>query len=629
MKIQEKSIQNGGIKYQVVSSEYKDIYILLLISYDLRLILHSELYILNSITMPIRRLPEYLINRLKAGEIVERPASLLKELLENSLDAGADEIIVTINDGGKNLISVQDNGSGIELSDMDLLFERYATSKIYSEQDLYNLHSYGFRGEALASIAEVSKTSVISKTAYAEIGTKLTKVAGQNTTRHQPVGFAHGTIVTVEDLFYNVPARLKFLKSAQTEFFYCYNYFVDVALYHHDKYFIFKKNEKIVFDLPPTDGLFDRIQDVFKKDRSSNLHTVEYQDDTITVQGYVSDSQLRFGSAEHIRLYVNSRPVQDKIIKKALMDVYHRQITPGEYPFAFLMIESTSGTVDVNVHPRKLEVKFADPGKMYDIIFQSVQKSLRDNRITTVDQPMNASPSWTGNFQQQSSGYTPTTSQSGGFDFAMQETVHLPQNFDHQETPEFWNQELGNYKIVGQARNMYIILQSDQGLFYIDQHALAERIAFEKMKKNIETKFHLEPELLLQPMTLEVQQIANIEDKIDQLNELGFDCALISENKIVIYAIPQIFVLYRVDIQTLFNHILYLPQISYDHILDKIFASKACKISIKAGDSLSYQEMQHLVQEWFTAISGMFVCQHGRPFFVKVEKKDIDKVFDR
>lgn len=233
--------------------------------------------------MPIHRLPEYLINRLKAGEIVERPASILKELLENSLDAGADEIIVTINDGGKNLISVQDNGSGIELSDMDLLFERYATSKINGEQDLYNLQSYGFRGEALASIAEVSKTSVISKTNYAEIGSKLTKLDGKTHLTHQPVGFTHGTIITVEDLFYNVPARLKFLKSSQTEFFYCYNYFVDVVLYHHDKHFVFKKNDKIIFDLPPTDSLAERMLDVFKKDRSSNLRGILYQDENITV----------------------------------------------------------------------------------------------------------------------------------------------------------------------------------------------------------------------------------------------------------------------------------------------------------------------------------------------------------
>ena len=579
--------------------------------------------------MPIHRLPEYLINRLKAGEIVERPASILKELLENSLDAGANEIIVTINDGGKNLISVQDNGSWIELSDMDLLFERYATSKINGEQDLYNLQSYGFRGEALASIAEVSKTSVISKTDYAEIGSKLTKLDGKTHLTHQPVGFTHGTIITVEDLFYNVPARLKFLKSSQTEFFYCYNYFVDVVLYHHDKHFVFKKNDKIIFDLPPTDSLAERMLDVFKKDRSSNLRGILYQDENVTVTWFVSDSQLRFGSAEHIRLYVNTRPVQDKIIKKALMDAYHRQITPGEFPFAFLMIQSTPGMVDVNVHPRKLEVKFADPGKMYEIVFHAVQKVLSENKIAAEASTFSSSSVMHHEPWTRSDNFATPNTESLFSANDIDPFVHQQRTFDHDETPQFRHQEIGSYTIVGQIWNRYIILQSDDAVFYIDQHALAERIAFEKMKKEISDGSNLHSELLLQPLTIEIHEIPNIQEKIDAVNALWFDCALLSENKMVIYAVPQIFVMYRVDIEQLFTHIFSLEQINYDHILDKVFASKACKTSIKSGDKLSYQEMQHLVQEGFTAIPGMFVCQHGRPFFVRIEKGSVDKLFDR
>lgn len=580
--------------------------------------------------MPIRRLPEYLINRLKAGEIVERPASILKELLENSIDAGAKEITITINDWGKNLINVQDDGTGIELSDMDLLFERYATSKINGEQDLYTLQSYGFRWEALASIAEVSKTSVISKTAYAEIGSKLIKVEGKLHLQHQPVGFEHGTIVSVEDLFYNVPARLKFLKSPQTEFFYCYNYFVDVALYHHEIHFVFKKNDKIIFDLPATESLAERMQDVFKKDRSSNLCGILYQDENLTLTWYVSDSQLRFWSAEHIRIYVNTRPVQDKIIKKALMDAYHRQITPGEYPFAFLMIQSTPSMVDVNVHPRKLEVKFADPGKMYNIIFHAVQKALSENKIAT---------SWTTFTERQipntpipNNQYTSNQNLNNESLFSANDIdrfVHTQRSFDDHETPQFRNQEIGSYTIVGQIWNSYIILQSDDAVFYIDQHALAERIAYEKMKKNIQDGIDVHQELLLQPLTIDIHHMPDIQEKIDAINALWFDCALLSETKIVVYAVPQIFVVHRVDIDQLFTHIFSLDQINYDHVLDKIFASKACKTSIKAWDKLSYQEMQHLVQEWFAAIPGMFVCQHGRSFFVKIEKGSVDKLFDR
>lgn len=199
----------------------------------------------------------------------------MKELVENSLDAGSTSIIVSLNDGGKSLIGVEDNGSGIELTDMDLLLERYATSRIYGEQDLLNLKTYGFRGEALASIAELSKVTVISKTAYSEMGTKLVKLGESTTMNHLPVGFESGTIVSIQDLFYNAPEKLKSLKSSQTEFFFCYNYFVDVALYHYDKSFALYKNDKSVFDLKQADSLMERITQVYKKDYSKNLKYIQ------------------------------------------------------------------------------------------------------------------------------------------------------------------------------------------------------------------------------------------------------------------------------------------------------------------------------------------------------------------
>lgn len=301
--------------------------------------------------------------------------------MENSLDAGATELIVSINDGGKSFLSLQDNGSGIELSDMELLLERYATSKIDSEQDLFSLQSYGFRGEALASIAEVSKISVLTKTKYAEIGTKLTRRGNENVIKHLGVPFEHGTLITVEDLFYNVPARLKFLKSAQTEFYYCYNYFVDIALYHYDKAFILKKNEKLIFDLKPTRDLQTRILDLFKKDRGEKLIPLAHKEDKLSITGVLSDASLRFGSGEHIKIYVNGRPIQDKIIRKALMDAYARQITPGEYPMAILMFELEPSEVDVNVHPAKLQVKFADSQKIYQAVYQSISELLGKHKI--------------------------------------------------------------------------------------------------------------------------------------------------------------------------------------------------------------------------------------------------------
>lgn len=574
--------------------------------------------------MAIRKLPEYLINRLKAGEIVERPASILKELVENSLDAWATQIEIDIHDGGKSLISVEDNGSWIELSDMDLLFERYATSKIYGEQDLFNLNSYGFRGEALASIAEVSKTTIISKTEYSEIGTKVIKLWMDPIIKHQPVGFSHGTLVTIQDLFYNVPARLKFLKSSQTEFFYCYNYVVDIALMHPDKNFVFKKNDKIIFDLQSRDILMERIVDVYKKDRSKHIKELEYKTEELSLYGIVGNSQLLFWSGENIKMYVNKRPVQDKIIRKALMDAYYRQVAPGEYPLAILMIDAKPSFVDVNVHPRKLEVKFADSRKVYDAVYSNVQKALGENRISTISQQ----------FSRLETTSIPITEQSTMFgvtDFASvaPPTVTQASMFSEAQQEQLWDKEIGEYKIIGQIWNVYIIVESADAIYYIDQHALAERILFEKIKLWIKNPESPSSEVLLQPITITVANIPNLDVKLDEINVLWFDVSMIGENKIAIYAVPQIFSVYKIDMEKIFNHILYMETITFDYILDKIFATHACKVSIKAGDRLSLPEMSNLVKDGFQTVHGLFVCQHGRPFFIKTEKWDIDKFFDR
>ncbi len=574
--------------------------------------------------MPIRKLPEYLINRLKAGEIVERPASILKELVENSLDAWATHLRIAIDDGGKSLISVEDDGSWIELSDMDLLFERYATSKIYGEQDLFNLSSYGFRWEALASIAEVSKTTIISKTEYSEIGSKITKLGMDSIIRHQPVGFVHGTIVTIQDLFYNVPARLKFLKSSQTEFFYCYNYIVDIAIMHPDKAFLFKKSDKVVFDLKPRASLMERIMDIYKKDRSQHIKELQHSGDELALYGIVGNAQLLFGSWENIKIYVNKRPVQDKVIKKALMDAYYRQIAPGEYPLAILMIDAKPSFVDVNVHPRKLEVKFADSRKVYDVVYKNVQQALGENRVSTIHQQFSRMEVPAASSFEQNAMFW-----ANDFATINNPTVTQATMLMSTEQEQLRDKEIGEYKVIGQLWNSYIILESTDALYYIDQHALAERILFEKIKAGIKDPEWPKSEILLQPIIIEVAAIPGIDHKLDEINTLWFDASRIGENKVAIYSIPQIFSVYKIDMESIFNHILYLEQITFDYILDNIFATHACKVSIKAGDRLSLPEMTNLVKEWLSAVPGLFVCQHGRPFFIRSEKREIDKFFDR
>lgn len=583
--------------------------------------------------MAIHKLPEYMVNRLKAWEIVERPASVVKELVENSLDAEATNIKITVNDGWKSLISIEDNWIWIELSDMDLLLERYATSKINWEQDLYNLKSYWFRWEALASIAEVSKTSIISKTAYAEIATKLTKIQESVIMKHVPVWFKHWTVVSIQDLFYNVPARLKFLKSTQTEYFYCYNYFVDVALFNYEKHFTLLKNDKVAFDLPPTDWLMERISQIWRKDRSKYLKVVEAQSENIQIQWVVSDAGLTFGSAETIKIYINGRPIIDKIIRKAILDAYTRQIAPGEYPFAVLILTVKPSFVDVNVHPKKLEVKFLDSNEVFSLVNESVKKTLGINKIVNVEHTVasfgtESDNNWNGGWNVRaesmfnSDWYIPSSGQTD-FSHIQSSTIWFSGQTLQQK---HFNEQLWTYYVVGQIWERYIVISNDDSLYYVDQHALAERIAFEKMKKSA---WYIKSELLLQPLTVDVPKRENIQEKIDEINNLWFDCSLLSENKLIIYAVPQIFSVYKVDIEKLFTYVFTLEKITFDHILDMIFATKACKISIKAWDPLSHEQMIRLLKDGFEYIEWMFVCQHGRPFFVKIEKKTIDKFFDR
>jgi len=602
--------------------------------------------------MAIHKLPEYVINRLKAWEIVERPSSILKELIENSIDAQAKHIEITINDWWKSLLSVQDDWTWIELSDMDLLLERYATSKIQTDEDLNNITSYWFRGEALASISEVSKITIITKTKYAQIGTKLQKKWQDIITSHTPVWFEHWTIIEIEDLFYNVPARQKFLKSAQTEYFYCYSYFVNIALQHIDKHLTLKKNNRMIFNLEPT-NLLDRITDIYKQDWKKNLKEFDVVSNYVHFYWVVSDPVLHFWSSENIKIYVNWRPIQDKIIKKALMDAYSRQISPWEYPFAILKIEIDPKNLDVNVHPSKLQVRFADSQQIFQLVYNTISETLWRNKISHQTQHyikdnqqyLYTENQWLNNqnlnnidsnfwkniesksfISQQMELFNEAIKITNITNSSNQSLFWINSNtYEWNASKKFFNEEIWEFKIIWQLRNSYIILESQDSLYYVDQHALAERITFETMKK----EQNLNPEPLLQPIKYEITNVPNLSEKIEELNKLWFEITLLWENVIVIYSIPKIFVTNPIDFMKLFNHVLYLEKISFELLLDWIYATKACKTSIKAWNKLSIPQMEQLINDWFEKIPGMFVCQHWRPFFVRIEKREIDWFFDR
>ncbi len=583
----------------------------------------------------IKRLPEHIINRLKAGEIVERPASIVKELMENSLDAWATSLDLYVFDGGKKRIMLRDNGSWMSEEDLSMTIERFATSKITSDEDLQSISSYGFRWEALASIAEVSNVTIQTKVEKDVIGYQLNKRDNDLYSKKLATGFEHWTTVIIEDLFYNVPARSKFLKSNQTEYYYIYQLFINYAIIHRDKHFALTKQWKQIFQLSPAKDLLERIQELFRKDRSTNLRVVDFADEGHRLYGVVWDPSLRFGSQEHIKLFVNKRPVSDRVIKRALLDAYRRQLPQGDYPLAILFFDIDPTKVDVNVHPRKNEVKFLDPGSIFQLIKSQIQLAIWTQQMVAASHE-DVSYGTQNSFQsewnttklfnatmQSSNVSSQRENDTAWFTSSQNESIVWIARF----SPEQYM--VGDYELIGQLWNSYIILQDPDYVYYIDQHALAERILYEKMKSNaIDNEFIPEP--LLQPVSIKLAQTIPLDEKIRELSQRWFDVHAISDNAIAIYAVPKFLQVFIIDFELLFQKILYSEQeITFGRILEEIFATKACKAAIKAWQKLSYQEMKHLIEDGFETITQFFVCQHGRPFFIKIEKKGIEKLFDR
>ncbi len=566
--------------------------------------------------MSIHKLPPHLVNKLKAWEIVERPFSVVKELVENSLDAGASKIKVSIWEWGKKLIKVEDDGSWIPFDQLELAIDRYATSKISSEEDLAQIKTMGFRGEALAAISEVSKFRLQSKTADQDIWGEIVKIGEHISKNPLPFDRPHWTTVLVEDLFYNIPVRKKYLKSTPTEQKYVQGWLTDFAIANPQIGLTFSRDGKQIWHLKPTETL-QRIFDIFGSSFEGHLHYFDQAGKDYKLQLVRGDATLRFSSPDFIKIFVNGRPVKDKLLQRAIMDGFYRQISPWEYPFVALFLELPPNLVDVNIHPRKLEVKFQDPGSVFNFVKSGVEQSLGEQKISWYDGASLVS--------NQSSGpaFNPSLFQTSG-DIKPSLTVSTI-DFDVSESSELL---AGQYKLIGQLRNMYIVLEDEQNLYLVDQHALAERIIFEQLKKDLEQKW-LESVPLLAPVSVEIIKDTDIDSKLEQLNELGFDVSLLSEQKAVIYAIPKVFEKYKMDLPALFQKLLTQEQINLDKILDTIWATKACKAAIKAGDKLSFLQMKQLIEDAFEYIPGGFVCQHWRPFFVQISKKDIDKMFDR
>ena len=573
--------------------------------------------------MKIHKLPKNLTNILAAWEVVERPYSVVKELVENSIDAQATQITINIQKWWNKLINISDNWTWIEKDDLPLTITEYATSKISKLEDIYNISSFWFRWEALSTIAEVSKFRIQSKTQAENIWYELSKLWKDINIQAVPLNFEHGTNIIVEDLFYNVPVRAKFLKSEQTEFKYIQELITNFAIKNYNIEFKLTHNGKTINHFPKTNSLFERIQQIYPKSWEENLLTLEHKDEIYEIYGVIGKSILKFNSNK-IKTFINSRPVKDKIIQKAVMQAYSRWLEPGLYPFVILFINIKPDLVDVNIHPRKEEVKFLDPGSIYNLILNTVKSTIEQEKwIEDKTNYVNFSKQNFWNYKQTKPKLNIEDMKKVG-ETIKQENLDLwyNTNFIFQEN-QIDNKE---FTIIWQIFDSYILFQKQKDFYIMDQHAVAERIIFEKMKK----EYNKDKQTLLSvPLTFEI--IEKNDQILEKLQELWFDISYFGEKKVILYSVPDILEKYNIDISNLINNLINskFKDINIDKILEQTLATKSCKAAIKANHKLSNLEMQQLIEDGQKYIDWFFVCQHGRPSVVKISKQDIDCFFDR
>lgn len=569
----------------------------------------------------IRLLSEAVINKIAAGEVVERPASVLKELVENSLDAGATRVDVEIIAGGRKLIAVSDNGSGMDRDDALLSIERHATSKIRDIEDIERISTLGFRGEALAAIAAVSRMTLTTRTADNEIGTELV-VAGGVLQEVRETGCPPGTRVVVRHLFYNVPARRKFLRSEQTELAFARHTFLLYALSHPEVAWSLRVDEGEPWRLPPTSVLLDRIRDLFDDELTDRLRPLEWELGPLHITGFAGVPAIARGDRTEQYIFVNGRPATAPLLHHAISEGYHTLLPPGRHPVLFLFLNLPSEQVDVNVHPTKREVRFRQPGAVRDAVIAALRAALgapMATEVITRPAPQPAPPLVETSFpwiEARPPGQAPASP-----------AAQLPTSTEPvPRAPWRW------FRILGQVGGLYVVLETDEGLVLMDPHAAHERVLFERLldqmrKRQVRAQSLLVPEAVtLRP--LDAQRIRNA---LDDLRKLGFSISEFGQDTFIVDGIPSC--LGAVAAAPLLTEIASAlenigPRGGTERLSEETIAQAACKAAVKARDPLQPQEIQDLVQA-LAATEMPYTCPHGRPTLMFLSFKDLHRKFGR
>lgn len=577
----------------------------------------------------IKQLSKHLINQIAAGEVIERPASVVKELVENSVDAGATKISVEISNECRD-IRVADNGSGIHPDDIMLAFSKHATSKISTDEDLFDIHTLGFRGEALSSIISIAKLTCITRTKDFETGTKVK--CENSEVKKVETGCAIGTIMEVRDLFYNIPARLKFLKNSNTEFSYIQELVQSIAIANPQTAFELKKNGKTVLKTSGNNELKYTLKELFSNTVTDNLKEVLKTDNLsgMKISGYVSTPDFTRSSKKDFHIYINSRTVKCPIFMKAIDMAYKNLIASGKYPFVVLNLELPPADVDVNVHPTKKEVRYKNTNMVFNFIMTAILAGLSNH----VEQPKPAfsRPAEAENLIE----FKPVEpvvifnkeSDEVFIKDTFEEDTSLPQIVQTEQKqifkPAETKQPEPEENIVGQYKNTYILVEKEDGLEIIDQHIAEERYIYEKLKseKNIVSQLLFVSDVL----TVSATEAELIKENLDKFERFGYGIEFTGDTELIFRKVPQLIA--KANPQEILSDILENIESDIDGLEEKILITTSCKASVKAGQKLSTWQMQEIVKKWRTT-KMPYTCPHGRPIVKFFPHKEIAGFFQR
>jgi DNA mismatch repair protein MutL len=582
--------------------------------------------------MTIRRLPESLVNRIAAGEVVERPAAAVKELVENAIDAGASKVDIALREGGQAFIAVTDDGCGMTRDELLLALERHATSKL-PDEDLWNIRSFGFRGEALPSIASVSRLALASRARGANEAWQVDVEGGQIASPH-PASLAQGTRVEVRDLFFATPARLKFLKTPRTESDYAREVVERLALANPDVDFTFQDGDKRPVHYGRGSSATQRVADVMGAEFTDNAAAIDIEREGLRVSGYAAFPTLHAATSRGQHLFVNGRPVRDKALLSALRAAYGDLLPSGRHPLAVLFLDVPPQEIDVNVHPAKTEVRFRDAARVRGLMITGIRHAMQGVAQFTTS---TLAPQALQMLQPQGGTQFSDVASASPQSFAPQSYRPMfgatpPQARNAEAALAAGVSSIGRLgAAVAQVHGTFIVAQTPDGVIIVDQHAAHERIVYEKMKLALHER-GVSRQMLLVPEVIEMDEPSaqRILSRADQLAELG----LVIENfggAVLVREVPAL--LGNTDVGALLRDMAdelaeFDDSRALRDRLEEICATMACHGSVRAGRSLTISEMNALLREMeSTPNSGQ--CNHGRPTYVELKKTDLEKLFDR